>query len=133
MKLSITKLFSKESLEDKIVQKLTPLIDFINTSTEQIVRALQNKLTFADNFNCEVKALSDVVHGVTLKLTVKGLNPVLTVIPLAIFPVNNTQLVEAIPQIAWRLNDVGQLEVTPYTRTASVTQKYSLSVLILYS
>lgn len=133
MKLSVTKLFSKESLANDIAQKLSPLIDWVNPFSEQVIRALQNKLSFADNFNCQIKDLTDVLHGVTIKVTVSGINPVFAVFPLSILPTGNSTLVEAVPQLAWRLNDLGQLEITPYMRSASATQKYSVSVLILYS
>lgn len=133
MKLSVTKLFSKESLAADLVQKLAPLIDWLNPLSEQVIRALQGKLSFGDNFNCQIKDLTDVIHGSTIKVTVAGINPVFMVLPISIMPTGNSTLIEAVPQLAWRLNDVGQLEVTPYMRSASATQKYSLSVLILYS
>jgi len=133
MKLSVTKLFSKESLANDILQKIEPLINWLNPLSEQLVRALQNKLSFADNFNCQIKELTDVLHGVTIKVTVAGINPVFTVLPLSILPTGNSTLAEAVPQLAWRINDQGQLEITPYMRSASSTQKYTVSVLILYS
>lgn len=54
MKITIAKLFEALQLGPEAA-KLEPLVSFINGSIDQVVRALQNRLTLRDNAQCEIR------------------------------------------------------------------------------
>ena len=57
MRITIPRLFESFALGADAA-KLEPLVSFINGSVEQIVKALQSRLTFRDNVYSEIRVLT---------------------------------------------------------------------------
>ncbi len=57
MKVTVPKLFELFQLDEKL-RGVGPLVDFINSSLEQVIKALQGRLTIRDNGFAELRALS---------------------------------------------------------------------------
>ncbi len=58
--INTPKSFDKAQIDSAILGKIEPFVDYINQQFDQITRALQNQLTFADNFKAKVVIVSAV-------------------------------------------------------------------------
>jgi hypothetical protein len=63
MKLTVVKLFEALQL-GKEAEKLDPLVQFINGIAEQVVKALQGRLTIRDNAYAEIRELTFKATGI---------------------------------------------------------------------
>ena len=57
MKITIAKLFEMGGLPENL-QKIEPLVAFINGAVDQLVKALQGRLTLRDNVYCEIRTVA---------------------------------------------------------------------------
>jgi len=57
MRITIPKLFEVSQLPQNL-QKIEPLVAFVNGAVEQLVKALQGRLTFRDNVYSEIRVLT---------------------------------------------------------------------------
>jgi hypothetical protein len=75
-KLSVTRLFdATKVLSTKAGEELADLIDYVNTTTSEIIRALRNGLTFSDNFACITPTVS-LKHDTEQVISTDGKTPV---------------------------------------------------------
>lgn len=56
MRVTVPKLFELFQLDEKL-RGVGPLVDFLNTSLEQVIKALQGRLTIRDNGFAELRSL----------------------------------------------------------------------------
>lgn len=118
MKLNSPKLFDITTIETEIAGKVSNLISFINSSNEEIVRALRNQLTFGDNFKGKVLTLS-CVHGIATVAggLAKGIQ-VLGVIPLRVLDAT-----DSLTSHNFTFTSAGEFQFTAYFRLASTSAK----------
>lgn len=125
MKLTINSIFDFATLAaSKAAQEIKPFIEYVNRTTEEIVRALKNNLTFQDNFLGELKTV-ELVHGVESKVSI-GRSSILGVLALKVASED-----DALESLVTSVNQQSQLLVTPAFKLASST-KIDVTLFILY-
>lgn len=55
--INTPKSFDKAQIDAAILGKIETFVDYVNQQFDQLTRALQNQLSFADNFKCKVVTL----------------------------------------------------------------------------
>lgn len=128
MKVSTTKLFDASQLGQDEQAKLAPLIDYINTSISELVKAVSGNLSFGDNVNCEIKSASLKHDVVAVIATQKAASSILAVVPLRTISESN-----AILSFVYSVNGKSQLTVTPQFKLSSSPSALEVKLLILYS
>jgi hypothetical protein len=82
MKISATKLFDKSLIQDeKVLDAITPLIDYVNSISDQLITLSQNKINFTDNVASEIKSVSlkhNTALGFALSRKPIGITPIRT-------------------------------------------------------
>lgn len=80
MKLTITRVFeTAKILASETGQQISDMVNYLAEFVDQVVRALRNGLTFADNFDCQIKTVSlthDVAQIVSSDRKVTGMIPI---------------------------------------------------------
>lgn len=80
MKLTITRVFeTAKILATETGQQISDMVNYLAEFVDQVVRALRNGLTFADNFDCQIKTVSlthDVAQIVSSDRKVTGMIPI---------------------------------------------------------
>lgn len=125
MKLNSPKLFDITTIDAELASKIGPLISFINSNNEEIVRALRNQLTFADNLKGQLLTLT-CTHGnpVIAGNMAKGVQ-VLGVIPLRV--IDST---DSLTSHNFTFTSAGEFQITAYFRLASVDAR-QITVFVL--
>ena len=98
------------------------LISNVNQFFDQVGTALQNQLTFADNFRGEAKTLSKVSSGVEVQIGTRA-NPIGVLI---LAPLNGSM----VTGFSWRLIKTNVIGVTiQYTAARSNSGQFSIFIL----
>jgi hypothetical protein len=104
MKLTITRLLeTSKFLATEVGQAIPGFFDYMAEFVEQVTRSLRGGLTFADNFDAEVKTVS-LVHDT--EQIISATKTVAGIIPLRV--VSKTTSVTA---FGWHYNDQNSLVV----------------------
>ena len=110
-KINVSRLFDAgKALATQAGQELSEMVTFLQTSLEQILRALRNGLTFEDNLYGTVLQLS-LAHGQAQKVALGGKSP------RHVFVTRVVDATEPNPQIAWYIDGSGNLVIVPYFYT----------------
>ena len=112
-KITQVKLFESSSLDQETAQKIAPLIDFINSGMDQIITALDGKLTFKDNIDAELVTLK-VKHGTKKDVLIRNPERLIGLLVYRVLHASDT-----CSGLHWQLNTSGTLAVTPYFRNAT--------------
>lgn len=56
--INTPKSFDKAQIDGAVLPKIEQFVDYVNQQFDQVTRALQNQLSFADNFNAKVLTVS---------------------------------------------------------------------------
>lgn len=107
-------------------QQISELIDAYTVFQEAIIRALRNNLTFRDNFNADVTTLT-LMHNKEQVVSTNG-----TVVGVFPIKVSQTSTLEMISSFGFSINSSGNLVVKAKFDSASATQNYSVTLVILY-
>jgi len=111
MKLTIARLFDFASIAStKAAQEIKPFIDFVNSSTEQIVRALTSQLTLEENIKGQI-IRTRFTQGVAQAVSVSS-REVLGVISLKCQD-------DAVDSFLWSFDAKGQLSITVFFKSLS--------------
>lgn len=123
MKLTVTRLLeASKYLATEVGQQIPDFFTYMGELVDNVVRALRNGLTFADNFDCTLKTLS-VTHNTAQVITTD--KPATGIIPLRI--VSTTY---GIDSFAWYYDERGRLTVkVGITGAPSAAQQVVLLVL----
>lgn len=105
MKLSISRLFElSKFLATDAGQQLEDALQYIADLADNVVRILQNNLTYADNFNCKVATLS-LKHNTAQVINTNGKRP---------YGIQVLQVVSTttgVDSLIWYVNDSGQVVI----------------------
>lgn len=125
-KLNISRIFDvSKYLSTKAGQELADVLEYISSLSEQILRALRNGLSFADNFDA-IQSTVSLTSGVASVVGTSGKRPI-GIVPMRI--VSTTSRVDS---FGWYLNDQGQTVVTA-TFTGSPTTAIDVVLVIFFS
>lgn len=107
MKLSIPKLLdTSKLLKTKAGQELQELINYVSSTSTQIIQSLRNGLTYRDNFDCLIQTVS-LSHNVPQVIN-RGVASK-TITNVAVMQVFST--VTAVTSLVWYLDASGGLVV----------------------
>ena len=128
MKLSSPKLFDQTTIDQEVAGKISNFISFINSNNEEIVRALRNQLTFADNMKGQTLTLT-CVHGqpVIAGGLAKGAQ-VLGCIPLRVIDDS-----DSLTSHNFTFTAAGEFSFTAYFRLASIYTPRQITIFVLTS
>lgn len=125
MRISFAQLFDVALLAgSKIAQDITPFIDFCNKGFDEIVRALKNQLTFADNFKCQIIE-AKLKHGEQAKLKLKEANV------FGVIPVRTNVSTNSVASLNFSVDQEQQLLVTPGFAVATNVE-YTVTLVVLF-
>jgi hypothetical protein len=126
MKVNSVKLFEANQISDeKLRQQLNPLIEFINSTTDQLVRAVQKGLTPEDNMDTEMLTI-EFSHGISKDVLVKEPQRILGILAMKILHSS-----DAVEGLRWSATNTEAVSVTLYFREAS-DAKRKVNLLCLY-
>ena len=111
MKLTTQRLFDFASIAaTKAGTEIRPLVDYVNSSVEQLIRAVTGQLTLADNIKGQI-ITSQLVHGVasTVAVDSRDINGIITL------KVES----DAMDSFAWSLDARNNLLLTAYFKSGS--------------
>ena len=123
-KISVTRLLeTAKLLATEAGSQLAELIDYTNNTFEQIIRALRNNLSFADNFNAKV-ATVELTHNVNQVINADGKTPT-GILPSRVFSTTT-----GIDSFAWYVSDKGEVNAkATFTGAPTTAQKVVLIIL----
>ena len=125
MKLTISSIFDFATVAtSKAAQELTTFIDFVNRLTDEVVKALRNRLTFADNFQGQ-QVVVELVHGVESKIAID--RPQV----LGVLHLKTSSTADVLTSMVTSVNQEGQLVILPNFKLASST-KLNVTLFILF-
>lgn len=105
MKISISRLLeTSKFLATEPGQALSDFIQYVAELAENVIRALQNNLTFADNFNCKVTTLS-LKHNVEQVVNTNAKRP------MGILPMQAVSSTTGVDSLIWYVNNSGQVVI----------------------
>lgn len=124
MKITVTRILDiSKALTTDLGKQIPEFFNYMAEFVEQNIRALRNGLTFADNFDCEVKNIS-VLHDspqiVSASKTVSG------VLVTRVF--SQTYLID---QVLWYYDDQGRLTIR-IKFDSNPGQALSIAVVLLF-
>ncbi|HYD02010.1 MAG TPA: hypothetical protein VEB22_12350 [Phycisphaerales bacterium] len=115
MKLAISRLFDfAQVAATKAGEELKPFIDYANGKFEELHRALNGGLTFAENFRAQ-EITAKLKHATEATLAVKST-------PKGLIPLSVSDS-DAITSLVWSVNQKGQVVVTPRFLLAESTER----------
>lgn len=116
-KITISRIFeSSKFLTTKAGQELQELIVFLSDFAEQSIRSLRNGLTFADNFDCQIKTVI-LSHGVAQQISTTK-KPI-GMIPIRVVSKTPTS-VAGLDGFQWYFNDDGSVSVNAFFTGATI-------------
>lgn len=125
MKLSLSRLLeTSKFLSTEPGQQLSDFIQYVADLSENVIRALQNNLTFGDNFNCKVATLS-LKNDTEQVVNTGGKRP------LGILPLQAVSATTGVDSLIWYVNNSGQT-VIRVNFVGSPTTATDLVVVILF-
>ena len=105
MKLSLSRLLeTSKFISTDAGQQLADFIEYVADLAENTIRALQNQLTFQDNFNAKVSLVS-------LKHNVEQIVNTDLKRPIGIIPLQTVSTTTGVDSIIWYINNSGQTVV----------------------
>ncbi len=124
MKITITRLLdTAKFLATEVGQAIPGFFEYMAEFVEQTTRALRSGLTFADNFDCQVKTVSlkhDTIQVVSATKAVTG-----------IIPVRVVSKTNSIASFGWWYSDNGELTVK-MAYTITTTDPLDVVLVILF-
>jgi hypothetical protein len=126
MKVNSVKLFEANQISDeKLRQQLSPLIEFINSTTDQLVRAVQGGITLEDNLDTQALTI-EFTHGVSKDVLVKDPQRILGVLAMKILHSS-----DAVVGLRWSATNTEAISVTLYFLEEK-TEKRKVNLICLY-
>ena len=126
MKLSLSRgLEISKFLATESGKQLADFIQYVADLSENMIRALQNNLTFADNFNCKVSTLS-LKHNVEQIVNTDGKRPI------GVFDLQTVSTTSAVESKIWYVNSSGQM-VLKVAFVGAPSTTLDVTVAILFS
>lgn len=123
MKINVSKLFdANKVIEAFIAAKIEGIEDFVTNLSDlsdQVLRALRQRLTLADNIDCETKVLA-----MTSGVSVKYLPPEPTRRVKHIVPSRSSNFANPVLSTSWRYTTGGEIEILctfPFSPATDVT------------
>lgn len=126
MKLSAVKLFELAALSPDLRGKLEPLVSFVNTNFDQVLRALSGQLNLDDNLSARRLTVS-LSNGIAKDIVVVNAQLVVGILPLRVQHPSTSCL-----GVGWRVVDDRTIRITP-TFSDSAASGLPVSLGILYS
>lgn len=128
MKPSIPRLFdAARLLATQAGQQMAELIQFCQFAFEQLIRALQNNLSFEDNFRCQVLTLT-LRHQVTTKVALNG--TATGIIVTRVFPTTKSfEQMSNLPEM--HFDSSGSMLLTASFVSADPTRDINVTVVVL--
>jgi hypothetical protein len=83
MKLPVIKLLDQASLGKDVPSWFGGVVNYLNQLANPVVTALQNRLSFSDNFDCQVSTL-EFVHNVEKIIAIPAGRRVIGAVPLLV-------------------------------------------------
>ena len=126
MKITIAKLFEMGGLPENL-QKIEPLVAFINGAVDQLVKALQGRLTLRDNVYCEIREMTFTGTGNTARL--QTFTPAQRTVEGVLLLQTESKDGNTIGSWTYRFLASGALEVSIYPRAVSdlpITAKFAV-------
>lgn len=125
MKLSISRILeTSRALATEPGKELSDFISYVAQLSEQVIRALNGRLTFADNFNAKV-ATYELTTGVEAVISTDGKTPI------GIFPIRTVTSLYGVDSFLWYIDGMSNVKVKA-TFTGSPTSAVQTSLVILF-
>jgi hypothetical protein len=105
MKLTAARLLETgKLLGTKAGKELADLIAYVNDTSDEIIRALRQGLTFADNFNCQVTKYS-ISNDTEQIIFTNGKTPI------GIIPIKVVSMSTGVDEFAWWVGNDNQTRI----------------------
>ena len=105
MKISLSRVFEiSKYLATDAGKELSDVLQYLSDFAENVIRALQNNLTFADNFNAKATTLT-LKHDVAQVVNTDGKRPV------GILPMQAVSATTGVDSLIWYVNNAGQVVI----------------------
>lgn len=116
MKINAVRLFDLALLgAAKAAVELKPFLEYVNSTNDQLIRALRGELTLGDNVKGTEVTL-ELQHGVALAVATTTRPRGVTLLQCA------STDGDTVTSFDWRYDDQGRLQLTCYFRLASTTR-----------
>jgi hypothetical protein len=94
--------------------QIKPLVDYLNTNLEKIVRAVNGELTLQDNIKGQIVS-TQLQHGIATSVACNSTE---------IHGITSLQCdADAISALNWQFDNKGALQLTAYFQSASATKR----------
>lgn len=130
MRITISKLFELFQLPQEL-RTVQPLVDFVNTSVEQLTKALQGRLTLRDNMACEIRTLEFKPSGDTY--LPQTFTPSKRNVEGVLLLGSTSEEGNTLNSFQWEWLTSGALRITPYPRNAYPTRPLQAKFVVLYA
>ena len=126
MKINVSSLIEVgKILATKTGQEIPDFIQYVADLSSQVVRALRNGLTFADNFDCSFKTVS-LVSGSLAAINTGSKRPV------GILPMQVISTSYGFDSLQWYIDNQGQAQIKMTFTGSPGTASVSVVLLIVY-